>query len=68
MVEGECGRAFSEQRRVVVIEKGREFLVKTRPSPSFDRVARQQSPTDVEDTWVVQVVKWSARWLAMQEK
>jgi len=30
--------------------KGRDSERKTRPSPSFDRVARQQSPTDEEDT------------------
>jgi len=40
-----------------VIEKGREFGGKTRPSPSFDRVARQQSPTECEDTCLALVVK-----------
>jgi len=32
-------------------------LGKTRPSPSFDRVARQQSPTECEDTEFTLVVK-----------
>ena len=59
-VEGQFGRAFSEQRRVAVIEKGREFQVKTRPYPSFSRVARQQSPTDVENTRLSRVVKGRA--------
>ena len=39
------------------MEEGREFLGKTRPSPSFDRVARQQSPTEGEDTCLPLVVK-----------
>jgi hypothetical protein len=38
------GGAFSEQRELCK-RKGRSSYQKTRPFPSFDRVARQQSPT-----------------------
>jgi len=53
MVGGSGDVCFQNKRRVVVREKGREFSGKTRPSPSFDRVARQQSTTDREDTCMV---------------
>ena len=37
--------AFSEQREGEIKSKGRDSRRKPRPFPSFDRVARQQSPT-----------------------
>jgi transposase len=40
--------------------KGRDSGRKTRPSPSFDRVARQQSPTDKKDSPSPAMVKHSS--------
>ena len=37
--------------------KGRDSQRKTRPSPSFDRVARQQSPTERDDIRLPAIVK-----------
>ena len=57
MVEGSGDVRFQNKGELLLERRAVSSLAKTRPSPSFDRVARQQSPTDVEDTPVAQVVK-----------
>ena len=57
MVKGVGDVRFQNKGKLLLIEKGREFPVKPRPFPPFNRVARQQSPTGVEDTYLTQAVK-----------
>ena len=57
VVAGNCRVRFQNKGELLLWRRAVSSLAKRRPSPSFDRVARQQSPTDWEDTRRTLLVK-----------